>query len=1342
MSIATNTLTTLLLTAIGSLLTATAAPFYGPTDHFDMHRGMSDNTVVGLTEDASGHIWMATENGLNRFDGNTFTIYSRHDGAPATLSADELNCVQYDAVDDAIWIGTQREGLDRYDCRTDTLTYFLHDPHDANSLCFSGVTDIVAGAHGHLWFSTWGGGVDLYDRSSQTFRHYDTNTIRNLASYQTWTCCEDASGHLYVGHVKQGFSVVDLATGHATTYGVHTHPDSLHSRNVHSLLADSRGRIWVGTDAGLQRFETSRGRFVEYSTLTPSLAGRIYDIVELASGDICVATSHSQVVILHPDDSYDTLRLSPLSTYPQHVIVRSLLQDTYGNLWVGTERHGCYFFSCQPTLFHTDGFSVLPSVNNLYADRAVTSMAMAPDGRHYALGTDGDGVIIVSGDTLQEVLNPGNGRLPYGHITALQYDEAGTLWIGASPGGLYRYAAGSRGRKGRPAAPQLLRYYDEVHCIAIDDQQRLWTGTYGIDCYDITSGKFVSNITGPNNFVWSICIDSLQRIWAGTFGGGLIVYDTNGHVICHHSSSNSFRSNNVFDLLLAHDGTLWAATGDGLAAFADADPLHCTLYGTSHGLADVCIHALAEDDDGNLWLTTSGGISQRQMLAGTFVNYDGYQQLAHVSFCNASRMRDCHGNIYFGTTEGVCSFSATMLSQPHASPLPRINAICSEQPMGSPAATQEAPLFIHPQRPVTLGTRFSTFLVRFSAANHADEGETLFAYRLHGHDETWYDAGDAREVLFHKVPKGNYQFQLRCRRYDGTWSDDMATAALTVQAAWWQTAAARVTGLLLAALLAALLLTLLIHQLRLRAEIDKERSQRLAEEEFNRQRAQYFTSMAHELRTPLTLIVAPLDRLKHSPTLSPADRQQVELMQKSTDRLETLIGNLMELRKIETGNWHLSPALEDMTQLVESIGQRFSQLARQRGVALYLDLPSVPFPFGTDREAVTQIIDNLLSNAFKYTMQGAVTLSLRRVDAPEGLQAEIAVTDTGYGITPQAQQHVFDSYWQENGPHQQSGTGIGLALVHKLAMLHAGTATVSSTPGSGSTFRVLLTNLIAMDDTPAPAAGDLDDAHTPTMLVVEDDDDIRTYISQIFSHEYRVLEAVDGRAGVALAREQMPDIVVSDIMMPMANGLELCQQLRQDIVTSHIPIILLTAKDGMEDRQAGYDAGADSYLTKPFTEPLIRSRVANLMQQRQTLRNLFVGSLLPTAADSDEAHARQHREAMGRLDNEFIDKLTALITARMNDNTFDIDHMASAMNMSRSSFYRKITALTDMSPKDFQTKIKMREAERLIIGGEKSLSEICFDVGYTNMVSFRKAFREEYGLLPSDYVRKLKENSL
>lgn len=717
--------------------------------------------------------------------------------------------------------------------------------------------------------------------------------------------------------------------------------------------------------------------------------------------------------------------------------------------------------------------------------------------------------------------------------------------------------------------------------------------------------------------------------------------------------------------------------------------------------------------------------------------------------------------MYFGSTNGLCYFTPSNILEKRQSPKATIGKITIFEPLVS-ENSNETEISLINKESVQLKYLQNSFNISFNIQDYSLNERVEYAYMLKGLENSWYTVKDPNNVTFRNLPPGKYEFMIKTRIRNQEWSDEISSIEIIIAPplwlSWWAKLLYVISGV-------GLLFTgLWAYKRKLNLEYlyESEKKSHEQEQELNDERLRFYTNITHELRTPLTLILGPLEDLVKSNTLSSKDHHRISVIHQSAVRLLNLINQILDFRKTETQNKRLCVTKGNLTNVVYEVGLKYKELNSKPDIQILIEIEEENMFLFFDKEIITMILDNLISNALKYTDKGYIRIRTEWVTENGIRYAQLSVEDTGYGIGKEALAHIFERYYQESGEHQASGTGIGLALVKNLVKLHEGDIQVKSLPDVGTTFYLRL-----LADNTYPQALHGEDMHTekqdikeeestikpeviepdknarPIILVVEDNADIRDYIADSFTDLYEIKTAANGKEGLQIATDCIPDIIVSDIMMPVMNGVVMCQKLKADIRTSHIPVILLTAKDSITDKEEGYQVGADSYLTKPFSASLLQSRISNLLTQRRLLSERFAIRPEKPERQSMEEKRAIITESMNKLDKEFLDKITNTITKGLAAaENIDITVLSNVMCMSSSTLYRKVKALTGMSTNEYIRKIKMQLAEKYLLEGKYSISEIAFKVGINSNVYFRQCFKEEFGMSASDYLKQLTGKSI
>ncbi len=1317
-----------------------------------IEKGLSNNYVVSIAQDKQGFLWFATEEGLNKFDGTRFITYLKNEDLTRQgITGNELNCLLDDPQDSILWIGTQRAGLNAYDYVNNTFLCYRHDDENPESLITDDVTKIVAATDGNLWITTYWRGVDYFDKKAGKFIHYNTQTVPGLASDNIWSVVDGGDGKLYMGHVHHGFSVLSLKDKKVKNFMYDPEdPVSLPGNGVTCIYKDLSGNIWLGTDRGLALFNPEAENFIHFHHSEDGVPHTVFDIRQFDGNKLWIAMEFGGIAIL---DLTQRMFLSPDQVRFQYIkegddeyslsnsTVRCLFQDSFKNVWAGMWGGGINFLSHESSYFNVYSYSPIQHSGSSLNNKTASSVCVARDGKLW-IGTDGGGINVFDKGKRVAVYKEETGDLTDNSIQAALCDSEGNLWFGSFMGGVDFYDV--KKKSFHQIFPKD-KTGEDVRAL-YEDAEYVWIGTSnGIYKVRLHDKGIADHYTVENNLVRCISKDNLNRLWIGTFGGGLGVFDEHFQCVKLFNVTSLFPSNTINTVYMDSQNRMWIGTGEGLVCFPSSQSWDYKVYRSEEGLSNVHIRAITEDNHGNIWVSTNKGISCYIAVKNSFYNYGRWDGVPIVGFMSGSVTHDYDGNIYFGSLNGLCRFNPEMVLAKREAPSAIMTGLRIFVPI-SERKSEEKMIELHGCPAVRLSYMQNNFSVTFNIQNYALADQVEYAYMLKGLENSWYTVTDPNNVTFRNIPPGNYCFQVKTRIRNQEWADEIASLDIRIDPPVWLTWWAKLFYILSGVSVLYFILHAYKKKLDMESLYELEKKNHEQEQELNNERLRFYTNITHELRTLLTLILGPLEDMQKSNSLSGKDSQKISVIHQSAIRLLNLINQILEFRKTETQNKKLCVSRDNLAALVHEIGLKYKELNRKPEIDFCLEIEQEDMSLFFDKEVVTIILDNLISNAIKYTEKGTITLGLHQVVRNNIHHTEISVSDTGFGIAPDALPHIFDRYYQEGSEHQASGTGIGLALVKNLVVLHEGEIRVESSLNVGSTFYVsLLTDntyphVLHADSTEKTSdekdekEENIEPVHSGKriLLIVEDNRDICDYIVESFSDDFEVRTAANGEQGLEQALGCIPDIIVSDIMMPVMNGIVMCRKLKEDLRTSHIPIILLTAKDSLQDKEEGYQVGADSYLTKPFSATLLHSRIHNLLESRKLLAERFnTNSIL---IDKRAAVT----ESMNKLDNEFLEKINKLIEDRLSSEKIDIGYLSDAMCMSNSTLYRKMKALTGLSTNEYIRKIKMQYAERLLLEGKYNISEVAFKVGINSTVYFRQCFKDEFGMAPSDYLKKIK----
>ncbi|SDH95717.1 hybrid sensor histidine kinase/response regulator transcription factor [Bacteroides ovatus] len=1342
-----------------------------------IEQGLSNNYVVSITQDKQGFLWFATEEGLNKFDGTRFITYYKNDLSHNNqgITGNELNRVYADSKRPIIWIATQRDGLNAYNYDEQTFTAYQHNPKNPHSLITNDVTDISPSTQNDdgLWVSTYYRGIEYLNINNGQFTHYNKSTVPSLPSNQTWTVLDGGDNNLYIGHVGSGFSIFSLKDKSVKNFQNETgNPASLPGNDVFCIIKDANGNIWLGTNNGLALYNAANDNFITFrnnkNDKYATLCSRILSIRQLKDNRLWIASELNGIAILNlkqgmflsPEElSIEYIQEGDDSRSLSNASARCIFQDSFDNIWIGTWGGGINFISSKPPLFTTLSYSPIPNNENSLNNKVASSLCMDRQGRVW-IGTDGGGINVFEGEKRIAIYRKESGDIPSNFILASLQDSKGNLWFGSYQGGISYYD--SRNKRFRSISLMGQSNLD-VRTIYEDAQHNIWVGySGGIVVLNPLTMKIIQHYNTDNSelhsdFIRSIAQDEKGRFWIGTFGDGLGIYTPDLQKIKTFTQRDGFCSNTINQIIQDKQKRMWIGTGEGLVCFLSTNELNYKTYQRKDGLINTNICAITEDKKGNIWFSNNKGISCYVTNKGCFYNYDHSDDVPAGSFSSSCVTQSKNGQIYFGSINGVCCFNPDITMNEQPAPA----AVVTEMKiLGRLSNLENNDMIINLSKGqnVELSHAQNSFGLTFNVQNYSLVNQVEYVYMLKGLENSWYTVNENNSVTFRNIPPGKYEFLIKARIHNQKWPEEATSLTIRINPPLWLTWWAKLIYILVSISITYLILHAYKKKLDLESLYTLEKKNHEQEQELNQERLRFYTNITHELRTPLTLILGPLEDMQKEASLPAKQAQKLSVIHQSALRLLNLINQILEFRKTETQNKKLCVSKGNIAPLIYEIGLKYKELNQNTKIDFRIQIEKEEMFLFFDKEIITIVLDNLISNAIKYTEQGCVTLSLHQTMRNEVAYTEIKVSDTGYGISAEALPHIFDRYYQESSKHQASGTGIGLALVKNLVTLHEGEIRAESIQNEGSTFYIsLLTDNIYPNalhaDSTEPVQEEMNqnteleysqeatlDTSKPILLIVEDNEEIQKYIVESFTDSFEVITANNGEEGKQQALSRIPDIVVSDIMMPVMDGITLCKQLKDDVRTSHIPIILLTAKDSLQDKEEGYEVGADSYLTKPFSASLLRSRINNLLDSRKKLVAQFQAQSTPGSQIDLSEKRIVIAEALSKLDNEFIEKITLLIEENLSSEKIDINYLSDKMCMSGSTLYRKMKALTGLSTNEYIRKVKMENAERLLLEGKFNISEIAYKVGMNSTGYFRQCFKEEFGLSPSDYLKQIKQS--
>lgn len=1318
-----------------------------------LKEGLSNGFVNDMIIDGQGFIWAATESGLTRIAGTKCTIFKNNN---SNIDNDGIVGLYYNKESNSIWILFKNGHIDVFDCKTQQFIHFTQ------KIPKKSVADIKGAADGGIWIAYYDGTIQHYTPKNQKFSTISNKRLPNIKN-GIRSITDDGNDHLYIGLRIEGLYVYNLRT-QKTKYFRHNpnDPQSLPGDNVRSICIDHAKNIWVGTNLGLGLLDPFTGKFKVFKHIAnnpASLAGdNIHQIIEMNDRTLWIASDIGGISVLdlnlYKNPLTEELKFSQITKENSGLSSnnnRRIIQDSFGNIWIANYSMGIDFIAKSAASINTLQYmgKALEEVTGLYCDHQGNLWI----GQDNLMSLYQNGKLMQTWNFSSYLSNSSSS------IYVFEEDKKGNIWCGTSDNGVLKFNPHTHSFTRINYAQNL-----DVHALCENAQGKMWVGTeagiFSVENDKINKEQELNRQMGKNpTIIYSIKEDNYGQIWIGTLDRGVFVFSKQMKLIVHLTEKNLLATNTINHIIKDADGGIWMATMRGLAYVQNPlQPGAIKNYNERYGIKDSHIRAISQDKQGNIWVSMFSGIACLNIHKQRFYNYDYESGIPTSNFVEASAVTTPDGTIYFGSPGGICFFNPQQLTEPKAvSPIQIINC----ERVGK-LSDQFASRLISPNKEgiICLSHDDNTFKINFTIKDFSQEGNVEYSYMMKGLDDQWYETEGDNEVTFRNLKPGDYTFIIRAKLKNQDWEDaSTAEMKVVVNPPLWLTWWAKLCYVLLIMGILGYFFRSYQKQLLLRNSLVQEKWESQQKQQVNEERLRFFTNITHELRTPLTLILGPLEDLMEDKEIAERVHHKIGCIHASAERLLNLINDILEFRKTQTQNRKLTVAKENLGALVREIGVRFKDLNQNSRLNIRLNIKTGVPELYFDSEVINTVINNLMSNAIKYTPEGSITLSLTM---PEDNTVAIAVEDTGYGIDKDALPHICDRYYQENGNHQASGTGIGLALVKSLATLHQAELTVESEKGRGSKFtfslkadRTYPEALHKDDNQDLATAENAEENETtskeptedirPLLLIVEDNADIRLYIEESLHEDYRIIQACNGREGMEQAFSKVPDIIVSDIMMPEMDGIKMTHILKEDIRTSHIPIILLTAKTSINDQEEGYDSGADSYLTKPFSAKLLHSRIRNILSGRRRLADYIVQkniSQFETSADEQQTSQKATEEKedamtcqISNLDKKFLEKLNKLIENHISTDDLDMAFMTDKMAMSHSTFYRKVKALTGMSANEYIKKAKLRHSMTLLKKGEYSIAEVAILAGFNNLGNFRESFKREFGKSPSEILK-------
>ena len=1299
--------------------------------NLSIRNGLSQNTVNAILQDRKGFMWLGTKDGLNRYDGLSFRKF-KHDAANPRSIGNSFITSLYEDFNGNIWVGTdagvyiyypEKEAFEEFDCQSLEKTRIERS-----------VSMIAGDKQGRVWIAVEAQGMFCYDARQKLLRNYPLSEISsnikcftfdsggtlwlgfygdglyyskdNLATVHPYGSPEDGKREfeggvitkivqgnyncLYIGSVKEGVSELNLTSGQVRNLlAIDESGESIFCRD---LLPYSDNELWIGTESGIYIYNLRTAQFIH-------LRASLYDSYSLSDNAIYALYKDREEGLWIGSyfggvDYYPRQYTYFAKYYPKNIAnslhgkrVREFCRADDGTLWIGTEDGGLNHFNPKTKEFHF--FEPSAGFTNIHG--------LCMDGSHLWVGTFSKGLRVIDTRTGVVLRTYTEGHTPHSlndnSIFSICRTSAGEIYLGTLFG-LLRY---NRTQDNFDRIPELNGKF--VYDIKEDSYGNLWLATYanGAYCYDVSARRWKNYVFDaederslPYDKVLSVFEDSYRQIWLTTQGGGFCLF---------HPDTETF-----------------------------------TRYGLKDGLPNDVVYQIVEDDDRFLWLTTNNGLVRfdpKTMEMKVFSTANG---LPTNQFNYRSGFKDEAGNIYLGSINGFVAFDPRTFAENRQVPAVAITDFLlfnKEVSVGETDSPLKSSITFSDK--VVLTADQNSFSFRIAALSYQAPRMNKLMYKLEGFDEGWLTIGESPLVTYSNLGYGDYVFKVKASNSDGVWNEQETSLHLSILPPFYLSGWAYCFYVLFF----MGCLVCVIFYFKRRNYRKQHRQMEMLEQEKEREvyhaKIDFFTNVAHEIRTPLTLIKGPLENIILKKEVDSETKEDLYIMKQNTERLLNLTNQLLDFRKTETRGFRLNFTECDVVAVLRETYLRFTSLAKQKGLDFILELPQECFMADVNQEALTKIISNLLNNGVKY----ASTYLRISLETDEKV-FHIRTFNDGEMIPDTMKEEIFKPFVRlDKEDEVTTGTGIGLALSRSLAELHQGSLMMEKGEevncfcltlpvNQDSTITLLAENVSQVEENSCGWEQEETDTKEkkPMILVVEDNPDMLAFVRKQLTTEYSVLTAMNGIEALAALDNHYVNLVVSDVMMPQMDGFELCKTIKSDLSYSHIPVVLLTAKTNIQSKIEGLELGADAYIEKPFSVEYLLANISSLIHNREKLRQTFAKSPFVAA----------NTMALTKADEEFIWKLNDIIQANLHNPEFSMEDMADALKMSRSSFYRKIKGVLDLSPNEYLRLERLKQAAQLLKEGKSRVNEICYTVGFNSPSYFSKCFLKQFGVLPKDFI--------
>lgn len=1318
----------------------------------DVSSGLSHNFVNDITQDSLGFIWIATYDGLNRYDGKNFLQFKNQ--IDETTPGLANNYVQdIEISQEKLFLATDA-GLNLYDLRKNSFRLF-----DEKEGLYNNASVIKKLPDGHIIIASYHNGIKVANEGLNSISSLQAYLESNesIPSKEISTIEIQADSIIWIGSFDKGLWKISLKN-HKIKNSSDLTDLKLPSQVVNRIYIDSQENVWIGTRNGLV-VRTHDGKSVYLKSSLEFQKGlsdnEILSFQEDEFGRMWIGTRNGGLNILNISNLLEENQLKIKWYLPRNDgksvfnrTVGAIFKDRDKNMWLSTPI-GVTFVKPggeQINLIKQQNFGT-----NSISHNRIGSLAKATENQVW-IGTDGGGLDLYSPDKgrIKHFQHNENdpSSLSNDYLISIYQQSPDSLWVGTYQGGLN--LLNPQTGKTRHYLQGSTSNGSDVRVIYESKAKILWIGTNrgGLFKYNFSRDEFKYIERLGKIDIRSIAEDKKGNLWLATYGSGIMIYNPLDNSVVEYNQSNfKGMTNVIFSILILPEGDILAGSRYGGLLRINPESKEIQRFTEKDGLSNNTINSMIRQDSTYIWMGSYNGLNRYNTKTNQILNISSLNNIQEGEFNIGAAIMNEQGKLFFGGNNGLNIFDPKDFT-PSENELPLrfiglrvlnrdINILDSDK---NDILKETLPYV----DTINLAYNQSTFSIDFAALKYPTAKNITYSYRLENYNDFWIDNQNSGTANFTSVPPGEYNFMVKTD--SGLGEGNTKNLHVNIIPPFWQTIPAYIIMILLVVVSIWLITRYYSERIKLKNSLLFERKQRSLEHDLNEERFRFFTAFSHELKTPLTLILAPVQNLlsKHA---EKETKKDLLFIQRNAKKLYKSIDMLLRFRKAEEGMTKISLEPHDLPSRVRRWVKSYSPLAKDKNITLNYVGPVESRIYKIDIEKIEIIVSNLVSNALKYCDEGD-HIEVIFTNNENGFQIE--VQDSGKGIHPDELQHVFEWYYRANTAENRAGTGVGLALSKSFAELHGGNISVKSKINEGTNFCLN----IPIKETEFPSKEDFrkeleelekqveineglnfdselasltSNDKRKLILIIDDNEEILSFLNSIFKKEYDIVHAINGIEGVKKAQKYVPDIIISDLMMPKKSGFDVCADLKGNFATSHIPIILLTADTAIESMNIGYEEGADDYITKPFNTQLLKTRVHNLLESRESLKESFKNKIDSTGVSDEVAKGLVSKE------KNFLKKLDTTIWEHIANDSDNVKDIAKDIGMSRASLYRKLKALTDQSINEYIRNLKIDKAADLITHEKHTVSQACYAVGFNNIKYFRKIFKERFGKNPSDF---------